>query len=211
MRISDWSSDVCSSYLAEQAEHLVHEPVVIVVAAVHRPGALAGLPRLVLGRGEGPQLGEDVLAAAALVGQCSVDGEPVRVGVQRAHGRGPYPGSRDPCAQYRRMAPTAPFGLFGPCSGTIITVAPPASADWMAASVSRASSTSSKPRSVMAAASLATCIGSSAATCTRSSESPETSSVSPAPWRRAARTSSTSSRSEEHTYELQALLRHPTA
>src|SRR3546814_9444888 len=96
MRISDWSSDVCSSYLAEQAEHLVHEPVVIVVAAVHRPGALAGLPRLVLGRGEGPQLGEDVLAAAALVGQCSVDGEPVGVGVQRAHGRGPYPGPETP-------------------------------------------------------------------------------------------------------------------
>src|SRR3546814_6608722 len=110
MRISDWSSDVCSSYLAEQAEHLVHEPVVIVVAAVHRPGALAGLPRLVLGRGEGPQLGEDVLAAAALVGQCSVDGEPVRVGVQRAHGRGPYPGPETPALSTAGWRPRPPSG-----------------------------------------------------------------------------------------------------
>ena len=44
-------------HVAVHPEHFVHEVVVVVVAAVHGAGALAGLPRLVLVGGDVAQLG----------------------------------------------------------------------------------------------------------------------------------------------------------
>ena len=73
----------CSAFdVREQPERLVHEVVVVVVAAVHRPGALAGLPDLVLLGRHLAQLGEDLLAGAALLGQRAVDAEPLGVGIE---------------------------------------------------------------------------------------------------------------------------------
>ena len=68
----------------EQPERLVHERVVLVVAAVHRPGALARLPERVLLLGHGLELGEEILPGAATLGERVVDGEAVFVRV--AHG-----------------------------------------------------------------------------------------------------------------------------
>ena len=66
--------------MREEAEGLVQEAVVVVVAAVHGARALPGLPEGVLLLGHRVQLGEDVLARAAVLGQRAVDGEPVGVG-----------------------------------------------------------------------------------------------------------------------------------
>jgi hypothetical protein len=55
-------------HVGEEPERLVHEVVVVVVAAVHRPGALAGLPEGVLLLGHVVQLGEDLLARPAVLG-----------------------------------------------------------------------------------------------------------------------------------------------
>ncbi len=65
--------------VGEEAERLVEEPVVLVVAGVHRPGALPGLPEGVLLGRHRPHLGEHVLARAAVLGQRPVHGEPVCV------------------------------------------------------------------------------------------------------------------------------------
>ena len=55
--------------VGEEPERLVHEVVVLVVAAVHRARALAGLPEGVLLLGHGLQLGEDLVARAARRGE----------------------------------------------------------------------------------------------------------------------------------------------
>src|SRR3984957_6381230 len=65
----------------EQAEGLVHEVVVVVVAAVHRSRALAGLPERVFLRGHRAELGQDLFPARAPLRERSVDGEAVGVGV----------------------------------------------------------------------------------------------------------------------------------
>ena len=57
--------------VGEQPEGLVHEAVVVVVAAVHGARALAGLPEGVLLGRHGVQLGEHLLAAQAVLGQAS--------------------------------------------------------------------------------------------------------------------------------------------
>ena len=77
--------------VGEQAEGLGHEPVVVVVAAVHRARALARLPEGVLLGRHGAQLRQHLLPAHALVGQLAVDGEAVGVGVV-AHDGGPPSG-----------------------------------------------------------------------------------------------------------------------
>ena len=69
----------------EESERLVHEGVVVVVAAVDRPRALAGLPEgILLGR-DGTQLGDDVVVRTAVLGQATVDVEAVRVRIEVAH------------------------------------------------------------------------------------------------------------------------------
>ena len=65
----------------EQPEGLGQEVVVVVVAAVHGPGALPGLPEGVLLLRHGGQLGEDVVAGAAVLGQRAVHREAVLVRV----------------------------------------------------------------------------------------------------------------------------------
>src|SRR3546814_20197580 len=44
MRISDWSSDVCSSDLADRAPHLRHQPAVLGVRVLVGAGHLLGQP-----------------------------------------------------------------------------------------------------------------------------------------------------------------------
>ena len=72
-------------HVGEQPEDVVHEVVVLVVAAVRRPRDLAGLPAAVLLVGDLLQLGEDLRAVAALLGDRPVHVEAVGVGVV-AHG-----------------------------------------------------------------------------------------------------------------------------
>ena len=67
--------------MGEEAEGLVHEVVVVVVAAVHGARALARLPEGVLLGGHGAQLGQHLFPAHALVREHAVDGEAVGVGV----------------------------------------------------------------------------------------------------------------------------------
>ena len=55
--------------MGEQAEGLVHEAVVVVVAAVHGARDLAALPEDVLLLGHGVQLGQHLVAAQADLGQ----------------------------------------------------------------------------------------------------------------------------------------------
>ena len=66
----------------EQAEGLVQERVVVAVAAVHGPGALAVLPDRVLLGGHLAQLAEDLLAGAAAVGELAVDAVALGVGIE---------------------------------------------------------------------------------------------------------------------------------
>ena len=68
-------------HVGEATERLVHEAVVLVVAAVHRAGALARLPEGVFLLGHRRQLGEDLLAGPSLLGQRAVDGEAILVRV----------------------------------------------------------------------------------------------------------------------------------
>ena len=68
-------------HMGEKAERLVHEVVVVVVAAVHRARALARLPEGVLLRRHGAELGEHLVPAHALGREHAVDGEAVGVGV----------------------------------------------------------------------------------------------------------------------------------
>ena len=80
--------------VGEQAERLVHEVVVLVVAAVHRARALAGLPERVLLLGHRLQLGEDLGAGRPRGGKGAVDREAVLVR-KLAHRRPPsLPGPR---------------------------------------------------------------------------------------------------------------------
>ena len=72
-------------HVGEATEGLGHEPVVLVVAAVHRARALAGLPEGVFLLGHGGELGEDLLAGPSRFGQRAVDGEAILVRV-RGHG-----------------------------------------------------------------------------------------------------------------------------
>ena len=81
--------------VGEHAERLAEEVVVLVVAAVHRPGDLAGLPERVLLGGHRLHLGQHVGARPPARGERPVDGVPV--GVREvvhgpdatAHGRAP--------------------------------------------------------------------------------------------------------------------------
>ena len=66
-------------HVGEHPERLAEEVVVIVVAAVHRPRDLAGLPEGVLLLRHRPHLGEHVVARPAAVRERAVDGEPVGV------------------------------------------------------------------------------------------------------------------------------------
>ena len=68
-------------HVAVHPEHFVHEVVVVVVAAVHGPRALAGLPRLVLVGRDVAELGDDRVAVAALRRHAAEDGEAVGVRV----------------------------------------------------------------------------------------------------------------------------------
>src|SRR5690606_25936977 len=68
-----------------QREHLVQEVVVVVVAAVHRPGDLAALPRTVLLRGHLGELAADLGPVEALGGQPVEHAVALGVGVQRTH------------------------------------------------------------------------------------------------------------------------------
>ncbi len=76
-------------HVGEQPERLVEEVVVLVVAAVHRPGALAGLPERVLLLRHHPQLLEHLLAGPAVLGERAVDAEALGVGEAIAHSRAP--------------------------------------------------------------------------------------------------------------------------
>ena len=67
-------------HVGEEPERLVEEVVVLVVAAVHRARALAGLPERVLLLRHVAQLLEDLVAGPALLGQRAVDAEPLGVG-----------------------------------------------------------------------------------------------------------------------------------
>jgi hypothetical protein len=71
--------------VAEQTERLVHEVVVVVVAAVVGARDLAGLPDGVLLGGHLAQLVEQLLGGTALFGHGPVDRETVGVGVGAAH------------------------------------------------------------------------------------------------------------------------------
>src|SRR5581483_11906629 len=68
----------------EPAECLGQERVVLVIAAVHGAGALAGLPEGVLLLGHRAELGEDLVAGHTVFGQLPVDRVAVLVG-ERAH------------------------------------------------------------------------------------------------------------------------------
>jgi hypothetical protein len=70
--------------MCEQPERLLEEGVMVAIAAVHRPGAAAALPDSVLLGGHRPQLGEDLLPGAAVVGQRPVHPETlgVRIAVE---------------------------------------------------------------------------------------------------------------------------------
>ena len=67
--------------VGKQAEGLVHEVVVVVVAAVHGARALAGLPEGVLLGRHGAQFGEHLFPAHALFREHAVDREAVGVGI----------------------------------------------------------------------------------------------------------------------------------
>ncbi len=71
--------------MREQPEGLVEEVVVVVIAAVHRPRALPGLPEGVLFLCHHPQFAEDLFPAAAFFGEPTVDVEAVLIR-ERAHG-----------------------------------------------------------------------------------------------------------------------------
>ena len=72
-------------HVGEHAEGLVHEPVVVVVSAVHGARALARFPRGIFLGGHGPELVEDLRARRALLGKVTVHGEAPVVG-EGAHG-----------------------------------------------------------------------------------------------------------------------------
>ena len=68
-------------HVGEEAEGIVHEVVVVVIAAVHGARALAGLPERVLLGGHRAEFGEDLLAGEADLGEIPMDLETVGVGV----------------------------------------------------------------------------------------------------------------------------------
>ena len=68
-------------HVGEEPERLVHEPVVLVVSAVHGARALSGLPRGVLLMGHLRQLGEDLGLVTALFGNGPEDLESLGVGM----------------------------------------------------------------------------------------------------------------------------------
>ena len=70
---------------AKRPKASVQEVVVVVVAAVHRPRALPGLPEGVLLLGHHLQLAEDLLVAPARLGEPAVDVEAVVIR-EGAHG-----------------------------------------------------------------------------------------------------------------------------
>ena len=74
-------------HVGEEAEGIVHEVVVVVIAAVHGARALAGLPERILFGGHRAELGKDPCAGQTDVGEIAMDLETVGVGVA-AHGSG---------------------------------------------------------------------------------------------------------------------------
>ena len=68
-------------HMREERERAVDEVVMLVVAAVHRAGALARLPERVFVARDGRELGEDRIAASTLRGHSSIDREPIGVRV----------------------------------------------------------------------------------------------------------------------------------
>ena len=90
-------------HVGEQPERLVHEGVVLVVAAVHGPGDLAGLPGVVLEVGHRAELGEH-LRAAALLGQAAVDRE------RSAYGNSAIPDRHELAAESRHCHARAARG-----------------------------------------------------------------------------------------------------
>ena len=103
-------------HVGEQPEGLVHERVVLVVAAVHRAGALAALPGLVLLLGHRGQLGEELLRGAALLGEGAVDGEPVFV---RVFGHGAVLLENGAASAHRSCHPPSDQGGPPPAAGPI--------------------------------------------------------------------------------------------
>ena len=69
-----------------QAEGLVHEVVVVVVAAVHGAGALAGLPEGVFFLGHGGQFSQHLVPGTSGFGKSAIHIEPAHVGVVVTHG-----------------------------------------------------------------------------------------------------------------------------
>ena len=67
--------------MREEPERVVHEVVVLVIAAIHRARALAGFPERILFGSHRAEFGEDLLAGKTNLGEISVDLETVCVGV----------------------------------------------------------------------------------------------------------------------------------
>jgi hypothetical protein len=67
--------------MCEPPERLGHELVMLVVAAVHRPRALACLPESVLLGSDGGQLGQHVFARPPPLRQRPADSEASRIGI----------------------------------------------------------------------------------------------------------------------------------